>query len=60
MDVDKGWLIKKINDFLEYDDNNKMSKVDGSYIFEPNVIVGIANGIDPIYNSYKEIIGKFH
>ncbi len=34
-----------------------MSKVDDSYIFEPNVIAVIAYGNDPIYSTYKEIIG---
>ncbi|MFX1500583.1 MAG: 4Fe-4S binding protein [Promethearchaeota archaeon] len=37
-----------------------MSKVDGSFIFEPNAIVGIADGNDTIYEDYKKIIGEFH
>jgi len=60
MDVNKGWFIIKINEFLENDESNKMSKLDDSYIFEPNVLVGIADGRDPIYNRYKNIIGEFH
>ncbi|NVM36491.1 MAG: 4Fe-4S binding protein [Candidatus Lokiarchaeota archaeon] len=60
MAENKRWFIKKINKFLENDESNKMSKVDGSFIFEPNVLVGIADGNDPIYNKYKEIIGKFY
>jgi hypothetical protein len=60
MDVNKDWFINRINKFLENDNSNKMSKVDGSLIFEPNVIVGIADRNDAIYTRYKDIIGEFH
>ena len=60
MDVNKDWLINKINGFLKNDASNKMSKLDGSYIFEPDVLVGIADGNDAIYTKYKNIIGEFH
>jgi len=60
MIVTKEWFIHKINNFLENDVSNKMNKLDGSYIFEPNVVVGIVSGNDPIYIKYKEIIGEFH
>jgi epoxyqueuosine reductase len=60
MNVNKNWFIDKINSFLENDQSNKMIKLDGSYIFEPNVLVGIVSGDDPIYIKYKEIIGDFH
>jgi ferredoxin len=60
MDVNKDWFINEINGFLKNDESNKMSKVDGSFIFEPNVIVGIADGNDIIYTKYKNIIGEFH
>ncbi|MFX0002795.1 MAG: 4Fe-4S binding protein [Promethearchaeota archaeon] len=60
MEVNKDWFINKINKFLKDDDSNKMSKVDGSLIYEPNVLVGITNGNDVIYSKYKSIIGDFH
>ncbi len=60
MDINKDWFINKINLFLKNDARNKLSKLDGSYIFEPNVLVGIADGNDIIYTNYKEIIGDFH
>ncbi|MFX1570233.1 MAG: 4Fe-4S binding protein [Promethearchaeota archaeon] len=60
MVVNKAWFVNKINEFLGNDVSNKMSKVDGSFIFEPNVIVGIADGNDAIYTKYKDIIGEFH
>lgn len=60
MVVNKEWFIQKINNFLENDESNKMNKLDGSFIFEPNAIVGIVSGNDPIYVKYKEIIGDFH
>jgi len=60
MVVDKKWLTEKINDFLRNDESNKMIGVDGSFIFEPNTVVGFASGSDPIFNEYKKIIGQFH
>jgi epoxyqueuosine reductase QueG len=60
MYVNKEWFIDKINRFLKDDESNKMSKVDGSHIYEPNVLVGFANGNDNIYSKYKSIIGDFH
>ncbi|MFX0039611.1 MAG: 4Fe-4S binding protein [Promethearchaeota archaeon] len=60
MYVNKEWFIDKINRFLKDDESNKMSKVDGSLIYEPNVLVGFANGNDNIYSKYKSIIGDFH
>ncbi|MFX1308815.1 MAG: 4Fe-4S binding protein [Promethearchaeota archaeon] len=60
MNVNKEWFINKINGFLENDESNKMSKVDGSLIYYPDVLVGIADGNDAIYTKYKNIIGEFH
>ena len=60
MEINKEWFINKINSFLENDECNKMSKVDGIFIFEPNVIIGIVDGNDSIYTRYKSIIGEFH
>lgn len=60
MDVNKEWLIKKIHGFLEDDDSNRMGKLDGSFIFDPDVLVGVVNGNDAIYTNYKSIIGEFH
>ncbi len=60
MVIDKDWFIGKINDFLRKDESNKMVGVDNSFIFEPNVLVGFDSGDDPIFNEYKDIIGKFH
>ncbi len=58
--INKDWFINKINGFLEDNESNKMNKVDGSFIFEPDVIVGIVDGNDAIYTRYKTIIGEFH
>ena len=59
MSIDKNWFVDKIHDFLKNDENNKM-KMDNSLIFRPDVIVGFANGEDPIFERYKEIVGSFH
>ena len=60
IDINKEWFIDKINGFLKDDESNRMRKVDGSFIYEPDVLVGIADGNDTIYNDYKKIIREFH
>ena len=59
MTIDKKWFLEKIRGFLSEDESNKM-KVDGSLIFDPDVLVGFVSGNDPIFEEYKEIIGSFH
>ena len=59
MEVNKKWFVEKIRSFLLEDESNKMS-MDGSLIFEPDVLVGFVSGNDPIFEEYKRIIGKFH
>ena len=58
--IDEDWFKEKINNFLINDESNKMNKVDGSLIFNPDVLVGYVSGSDPIFTRYKEIIGSFH
>ena len=60
MDITKEWFIEKINNFLENDEINRMKMVDGSLIFDPDVIVGFVSGNDPILSDYKKIIGEFY
>ncbi|MCK4285362.1 MAG: 4Fe-4S binding protein [Candidatus Lokiarchaeota archaeon] len=60
MVIDKDWFTRKINDFLSNDESNKMIGVDGSLMFEPNTVIGFSSGDDPIFDEYKDIIGKFH
>ena len=59
MTIDKKWFLEKIRGFLSEDESNKM-KVDGSLIFDPDVLLGFVSGNDPIFEEYKEIIGSFH
>jgi len=59
MTLNKKWFIEKIQDFLTIDPSNRMS-TDGSLMFDPNALVGIASGDDPIFKEYKQIIGNFH
>lgn len=59
MTIDKTWFHNKIKAFLETDDSNKI-KTDGTYIFNPNVLVGFVSADDPIFLKYKSIIGDFH
>ena len=59
MAINKKWFLEKINDFLAEDDSNRM-KIDGSLIFDLDVLVGFCEGSDTIFEEYKEIIGDFH
>ena len=59
MTIDKKWFLEKIRGFLSEDESNKM-KVDGSLIFDPDVLVGFVSGNDQIFENYKGIIGDFH
>lgn len=58
--LDKEWFINKINSFLREDESNRMTGVDGTFFWEPNVIVGICSGDDPIFEYYKKVVGPFH
>ena len=60
MGTTKDWFLEKINSFLENDERNRMKRVDNSYFFEPDVLVGFVPGDDPIFSKYKEIIGEFY
>lgn len=60
MGITKDWFLEKINSFLENDERNRMKRVDNSYFFEPDVLVGFVPGDDPIFSKYKEIIGEFY
>ncbi|KKK43730.1 MAG: Epoxyqueuosine reductase [Candidatus Lokiarchaeum sp. GC14_75] len=60
MVINKEWFVSKINNFLLNDESNKMVKVDGSLIFQPETLVGFSSGNDPIFTKYKDIIGNFH
>ena len=60
MKINKKWFINKIQSFLRNDESNKMTLIDNSLIFDPDILVGIASGTDPIFEEYKRIIGPFH
>jgi epoxyqueuosine reductase len=60
MQLTKQWFITRINEFLKNDPSNKMSLIDNSLMFMPDVLVGFASGNDTIFESYKHIIGDFH
>jgi NAD-dependent dihydropyrimidine dehydrogenase PreA subunit len=58
--LDKNWFIDKINTFLREDESNRMTGVDGSLFWEPNVLIGFCSGNDPIFQEYKKLVGPFH
>ncbi|MFX1256366.1 MAG: 4Fe-4S binding protein [Promethearchaeota archaeon] len=58
--LNKEWFVEKINAFLREDDVCKMTGVDGSLIWVPDVLVGFCDGNDPIFQEYKKLVGPFH
>ena len=58
--LNKDWFITKINTFLREDEANRMTGVDGSFFWEPNVLIGFCSGNDPIFQEYKKLVGPFH
>ena len=55
----EAFLIKKIKEFVRKSPENLFHKIDKEPIFkEP--LVGYADGKDPLFKSYKSIIGSFH
>jgi len=60
MNIDKKWFLEKTHFFLSNDDANIMTDVDGSFFWEPDILLGFASGDDPIFEKYKKIIGPEH
>ena len=58
--LSKEWFIEKITTFLRNDESNRMSGIDGLLMFEPDILVGICSGNDPIFEEYKRVVGPFH
>ncbi|MBM4237025.1 MAG: hypothetical protein FJ151_00895, partial [Euryarchaeota archaeon] len=55
----KGWIDGEIRRFVSEDEDNRLSRLDGSPMFE-DPLVGFVAGDDPIFCSFKRIIGGFH
>jgi epoxyqueuosine reductase QueG len=53
------YLQKKIQDYVLSHPENHLKDIDGSPIFEMP-LVGFADGDDPLFGEYKQIIGEFH
>lgn len=60
MKIDKKWFLKKANDFLRNNEANRMTGVDGSLFWEPDILLGFVSGDDPIFEKYKEVVGPKH
>ncbi len=58
--LDRNWFLDKINTFLREDESNRMTGVDGSLFWEPNVLLGFCSGNDAIFQEYKKLVGPFH
>ena len=60
MKIDKKWFLEKANDFLRNNEANRMTGVDGSLFWEPDILLGFVSGDDPIFEKYKEVVGPKH
>ena len=48
-----------IEGFVASSPLNRLQRIDGSPMFDAP-LVGIADGYDPLFEQYKQIIGSFH
>ncbi len=58
--LNKEWFLAKTNSFLREDEANRMTGVDGSFFWIPDVLIGFCSGNDPIFQEYKKLVGPFH
>lgn len=60
MDTDSsGWLEKVISIFVRDSPENSLRMATGEKAFD-EVLVGFSSGVDPLYNTYKEVVGELH
>ncbi|MEW6347815.1 MAG: epoxyqueuosine reductase [Thermodesulfobacteriota bacterium] len=55
----QSWLVAVVNDFVRDSPENRFSGGFDEKAFE-DVLVGFASGSDPIFESYKELVGEDH
>ena len=52
-------IVRSIKDFVRESQANRHPVIDGTPIFD-EPLVAFADGDDPLFTNYKEIIGSFH
>lgn len=55
----KAWIRNEVESYLERDEGNRLSRLDGSPIFQ-NPLIGFVSGSDSIFPRLKGVIGDFH
>ena len=53
------WLTQVITDFIETSPHNTLQNNAGDKAFD-TPLVGFSRGDDPIYETYKTVVGPFH
>lgn len=53
------WIISLIEDFIERSPENTLQNPAQEKAFE-NPLVGFSKGDDPLYQTYKEVVGPYH
>ncbi|MGC1402307.1 MAG: epoxyqueuosine reductase [Thermodesulfobacteriota bacterium] len=53
------WIISLIEDFIERSPENTLQNQAQEKAFE-NPLVGFSKGDDPLYQTYKEVVGPYH
>ena len=56
--VDRDWVIGIITEFCNGEKNNLNDGSKEAAWDTP--LIGFANGADPIFNQYKDVVGQFH
>jgi epoxyqueuosine reductase QueG len=55
----RGEIERRIHEFVRDDPRNRLTQIDGTPIFDAPLL-GVADGDDPLFQRYKEVIGPFH
>jgi len=55
----QAFVVQAIKSYVAESPLNRLSKIDGSPIFE-EPLVGFGDGDDPLFDRYKKVVGEFH
>lgn len=55
----QSFLVEAIKGYVAESPLNRLRDIDGSPIFE-EPLVGFADGDDPLFDQYKDVVGEFH
>jgi epoxyqueuosine reductase QueG len=56
---DKAWIERLIRDFIDHSPENTLQNAANEKAFD-TPLVGFSSGADPLYETYKTVVGPFH